>query len=328
MEETLIPDFGVLSFCGEVRKMRGEDCWYYGFCESMGMIAVFDGCGGSGARKRSRFDGLTDAFLASKTAAYVMDDWMQTYAPFSAEETAQAIEKLHQLIQKSLIDLMVGEKDDELMRGFLSFPTTVSAILISQEEEKLLRVTSVNSGDSRGYLLTPAGLFQLSEDDCDQPDPFENLYYEGTINNLINGDKPFELKQKTYDIPCPCILLCATDGCFDYISTPMEFEGALLGTLMESDSIAQWEQKLQTLICSVAGDDHTLCLTSFGFTSFEELRKAFQNRYQMLENEYLNAIWEASEDDITLRRNLWKKYRKDYMKYLRGERYNGVSGQL
>lgn len=326
MEEKLIPDFGVLSFCGEARKMRGEDCWYYGFCESMGMIAVFDGCGGSGARKRSCFDGRTDAFLASKTAAYAMDEWMQTYAPFSGEAMAQAIEKLQEAIQKSLMDLMDGEKDDELMRGFLSFPTTVSAILISQEEEKLLRVISVNAGDSRGYLLAPTGLYQLSEDDSDQPDPFEKLYHEGAINNLINGDKPFELKQKTYEILCPCILLCATDGCFDYVSTPMEFEGALLGTLMESDCIAQWEQNLQTLIGTVAGDDHTLCLTSFGFASFEELQKTFRSRYQMLEKEYLNMLWEASEDDITLRRNLWKKYSKDYMKYLRGERYNGVSG--
>lgn len=326
MEDKLIPDFGVLSFCGEVRKMRGEDCWYYGFCESVGMLAVFDGCGGSGARKRNRFDGLTDAFLASKTAAYVMDEWMQAYGPFSSEETAQSIEKLQQAIQKAFIDLMDGEKDDELIRGFLSFPTTVSAILISQEEEKLLKVTSVNAGDSRGYLLTTAGLFQLSEDDCDQPDPFENLYHEGTINNLINGDKSFVLKQKTYRIPRPCILLCATDGCFDYISTPMEFEGALLGTLMESDCIARWEENLQTLIGSVAGDDHTLCLTSFGFASFEELQKAFRNRYQMLEKEYLNTLWKASEEDITLRRELWKKYRKDYMKYLRGEQYNGVSG--
>ena len=50
-------DFHSSIFCGEVRPALGEDNWCCGFCGDTGMIAVFDGCGGSGGcahRRRSR----------------------------------------------------------------------------------------------------------------------------------------------------------------------------------------------------------------------------------------------------------------------------------
>lgn len=328
MSEKLIPDFGVLSFCGEVRENRGEDSWYYGFCENIGILSVFDGCGGSGARKRQRFHGQTDAFVASRAAACVMEKWMQTYAPFPGEKVEDTVALLHKSLQNMLNDMMELEKEQESIRGFLAFPTTMSGLLIRKTEGDILEVTSVNAGDSRGFLLAPTGLCQLSADDSDQADPFENLYHEGSIENLINGERPFALKTQTIAVSQPCMLLCATDGCFDYLSTPMEFEGVLLGTLLESSSIAQWEQNLQSIIRSVAGDDHTLCLAGFGFSSFLELQQAFQNRYSMLKKQYLDKIWDAPSEDITLRRQLWREYRDDYMKYLKGDRIDGILGQL
>lgn len=327
MGEKLIPDFGVVSFCGEVREGRGEDCWYYGFCEDMGILAVFDGCGGSGARKRHSYHGQTDAFVASRTAAYVMEEWMQTHAPFRGKTASDMVQLLHRSYREMWKKMTEREETGEITRGFLSFPTTISAILMRKTEE-FLEITSVNAGDSRGYLLTPAGFWQLSRDDSDQPDPFENLYHEGAMDNLINGDKPFSLKHSTIRLRQPCVVLCATDGCFDYVSTPMEFEGILTGTLMESSGIAQWEQNLQSLVASVAGDDHTMCLAGFGFSSFEELQSAFRERYDRLKKAYLDPIWEAPAGDISLRRQLWREYRKDYSRYLKGDQNDGIFGQL
>ena len=69
MHRSLALDFHVAAFCGEARKLLGEDSWTYGFCEDSGVIAVFDGCGGSGARKHDDYNNHSEAFMASRLCA-------------------------------------------------------------------------------------------------------------------------------------------------------------------------------------------------------------------------------------------------------------------
>lgn len=315
MSGMLIPDFGVLSFCGEIRENRGEDCRYFGFRDTVGMIAVFDGCGGSGAQIRRCFGGHTDAYMASRAAASAAEKWMQESRP-SRSLPDMARRTLQPRILQELTALIPEEEQESGCRGFLTLPTTMAALMIEGGTQDVLTVTSVSAGDSRNYLLTPSGLHQLSRDDSDQPDPFEDLYDEGAITNIINCGKDFSLNFRTLQIPVPCILLSATDGCFAYVSTPMEFEGMLLHTLLESSDARQWEHNLHMLVQSFAGDDHTLCLASFGYPGFGAMQDAFRSRYDLLQEQYLHPVWAAAEEDRDLRRKLWMRYRTEYMRFL------------
>ena len=64
MGKALPLDFHTTVFSGEARKTLGEDNWAYGFCKESGTIAVFDGCGGSGARKHDDYNNHSEAFMA------------------------------------------------------------------------------------------------------------------------------------------------------------------------------------------------------------------------------------------------------------------------
>ena len=116
------------------------------------------------------------------------------------------------------------------------------------------------------------------------------------------------------------MVIAATDGCFGYVSTPMEFEGMILHTMLESSNVAQWEDNLRKLIASFAGDDHTLCLASFGHGSFENIQRTFAPRYEYIRKKYLETVWEAPWEDRETRRLLWADYRINYMKYLESEK--------
>ena len=112
------------------------------------------------------------------------------------------------------------------------------------------------------------------------------------------------------------MVLAATDGCFGYLSTPMEFEGYLLRSLLNSDKVVDWEARLAEMIGKVAGDDHTLCLASFGYRNFGNLQRSLAPRYEHLRETYLNPILELAEDDRPGRQALWERYKSDYMRYL------------
>ena len=75
MSKGLPLDFHTAVFCGEARENLGEDNWCYHFCENMGILGVFDGCGGSGSKKYENFSGKTGAYVASRIVAGGLEIW-------------------------------------------------------------------------------------------------------------------------------------------------------------------------------------------------------------------------------------------------------------
>ena len=321
MKITLPLDFHTIVFCGEARKNLGEDNWAYGFCEDSGIIAVFDGCGGSGARKHEDYNNHSEAFMAARICSGALYECIQQHFPVNISPDVFTKQIVEHYITEALNANIPAEKNNSIkITGMRMLPSTMAAALIQKGSGNNLLISPIWSGDSRVYILDSTGLSQLTVDHSNQPDPMEGLYDDGTLTNVICADKPVRLSCSTFAVKAPFMVIAATDGCFGYVSSPMEFEGMILHTMLESSSVAQWEDNLQKLIASYAGDDHTLCLASFGFGSFASIQQAFQTRYDYLRKNYLETVWATPWEDRDTRRNLWASYRQNYLKYIEGEK--------
>lgn len=316
MAKALPLDFHVAGFSGEVRENLGEDYWAYGFTQNAGIIAVFDGCGGSGARTHPDYGDHSEAYMASRLCAGALYECMQEGLGTVTDPVEFVRDLIVPHLSRTLRANVPEYRGGIRIKGMRTLPTTMAAALIQQEAKGMLAVTPIWAGDSRVYILDETGLSQLTVDDSNQPDPMEGLYDDGTLTNVVCQDQPIRLNCRTLHVKPPFMVLAASDGCFGYVSTPMEFEGMLLHTLLESENVAQWEEKLRALIAKYAGDDHTLFLASFGYNSFENIQKTFQPRYEQLQKDYLQTVWATPWEDRDTRRQLWATYRENYLKYM------------
>ncbi len=312
-----------LHFCREIKPGLGEDSYAHGFCAEAGVLAVFDGCGGLGAQTRQAYSNKTEAYMASRMCSGAVHDWFQDSFPLPGGYKAP--DKLAPMLRQKYVDpvlktFQAGTEGGFQMKGSMSrvLPTTLAMALVQTMDKKKLSVSCVWAGDSRVYILTPTGLAQLTPDDCTQPDPMENLYDDGILTNILSADGKYELHTMEFAVNAPCVVFSATDGCFGYLFSPMEFEGLLLSTLLEAKSPAQWETLLADAMGAVAGDDHTLELASFGFGSFEALQNAFRSRYRALEAQYLQPLESLDPEDRAGRQELWQRYRGGYLRYMGG----------
>ena len=113
---------------------------------------------------------------------------------------------------------------------FREFPTTAAIVYIQNSSRGIL-LHVIWAGDSRVYLMDGRGLAQLSGDDIEGEDAFTNLYNDGVLTNVLSSDKNYALHSKSILLSEPALVLTATDGCFGYLSSPMEFEYLLLESL-------------------------------------------------------------------------------------------------
>lgn len=308
----------LIQFNGESTAGLGEDSWCYGFGDTAGLIGVFDGCGGAGSLCHDAYDNHTEAFMASRFCAGIFYEFAQRYLFDSAISFSHLVENvLPEMISQRFADNFPPQ-DGIIIRSSMlrTLPTTAAAVMIRALSQAEHEVCSVWAGDSRVYVLDENGLSQLTIDDSKQPDPFEDLYDDGSLTGLVCANKPVNLHHRIVRLKPPFLLLSATDGCFAYYPTPMDFEGVLLRTLLNADTPEQWERKLESQIRRVAGDDHTLCLAAFGYGSFDALKRSFTERYRCLEKIYLKPLHELELMDRDARRILWKQYSHNYMRYI------------
>lgn len=318
-----------MSFIAEKKHENGEDSESHSFNTQAAYFGVFDGCGGAGAQSCPKYHGKTEAYIASRTVSEVFQRWFDS----SDVRRGWDPDVLKNQILSALTEdnELVGEKS-LLMGGIKKkFPTTAAAAVCCRNA--LTAEADIYwAGDSRVYLLTPDGLAQLTEDDLGGIDAMENLSEDGTLQNVISLSKDFVIHCAHISIPIekPGILFAATDGCFGYLSTPMEFEYLLLDSLegaecVSSDSVSVekspylkkpigWMETLEDRIGKVSGDDYTLSGFSFGFESFESTKKAFFSRYCKMYDEYIAGMNEKNYDEQF---KLWRKYKVNYERLLR-----------
>lgn len=313
-----LPDFW-LTVAHSAKPDHGEDSWCRCFSRDAGLLAVFDGCGGLGAQRHGEYSNETEAFVASRLCAGAFYDAFQALFPGGDPTGEVFCQKAGRYCYLVLSTYRPQDSAQVLGTMVKTLPTTAAAALVLRGERDVT-LCPIWAGDSRVYLLTAQGLAQLTEDDATISDPMANLYEDGVLRNVLSAGKAPQLHRRQVNVSGPFLAFSATDGCFGYFSTPMEFEGALLESLEHAAGVAQWESELAERIAPVAGDDFTLTLAAYGFGSFPALKRALAPRLELLRRDYLEPLRGMRPGDRAAREPLWSSYRSNYLRYMKDDR--------
>lgn len=336
-----------LLICREQVAHKGEDFYLAKKDGGQLLMGVFDGCGGSGAKVYPQLGGQTGARVASRTLAKAVEEWLtvketakepeekctqehqeeliekqtgkiwEEAAEKCAEEipkesaekqiTEKPEEELHKIMKEKLVQCQAAVQTGQVLLGSLKkeFPSTMVLFTVPKEET---HAEFFWCGDSRGYVLDAEGLHQVTTDDVAVTDAMENLREDAPMTNVANASVPFVVHRKSTELNAASLLIAATDGCFGYLTSPMEFEKLLLRTMAVSEDMEQWRTELEKEIGKVAGDDFTLAIWNGMFGSFQEMKDSFGPRLQYVEAQY--PLDEQTTEKIL---NVqWKEYKTSY----------------
>lgn len=327
-----------LQFMVEKSIGKGEDSEpILSTTESSAITGVFDGMGGSGASlcDSEYGKGHTKAYVASRIIREAIDKHINCKDTKVDERILKEIcvTRLNSEIQKF-------PTEKSLLRSKIvrEYPTTFT-LIVAKEDDRQTIIDSYWAGDSRNYLWTKDGFYQISKDDLENGnDPLDNLSNDSALSNCVCADKDFTIHHKEIIIgKQPYVIISATDGCFGYLKTPMHFEQLLASSLFFSKTLDEWEKKLKDTLQKISGDDFSLSLVARRFTDFNELSKEFgkksnklagaidslQNQIENLQNKLIEAEDELKEAISTN----WEEYKPSYLKYLEYTSYTDQSNK-
>lgn len=299
---------------GEMIENNGEDSFAFSVNDRMGMVGVFDGCGGIGSRKYPEYGNKSGAYIASRVTSDLVMDWFKKHSEEQEALSEKIIKDMCNNLKGRLgnkLRSMDSGTDSGVILGSLSksFPTTASIILFSSYKETVYS-SFIWAGDSRGFILTEDGLCQITRDDIEGGgDALNNLSADSKLTNFVSAAEDFQLHSKSVLCDSEAILITASDGCFAYFSTPMEFEFMLIESMQRADNVEQWKQNLEAYIKKYTADDYTMGIAVCGYKSFKKLKKAFLQRRNFLFEKYISKL-ENSGDEM--KAALWNEYKKTY----------------
>ena len=325
----------------EKRIGRGEDSDPILFQSKSGdfvAVGVFDGMGGAGS-----VECLSDFSEEDnhKTKAYVASRIIRNAINNLLHSTANnEIRDLRIKLKDAILARYAEEKEKYPSKSKISlrsslikdYPTTLALSTVQIVEDKFL-INSYWAGDSRNYLWTKDGFFQISKDDLKGDlDPLDNLAEDAPMSNCLHADGSFKIQQISIDtLPSTekIIMISATDGCFSYFPSPMDFERVLNSTLLSSQSLEEWERKLVEEFEAVTADDFSFGIATIGFKDFKDIKrsiaqlnkssKVYFNKRKTWEWEIKKAERKVANLHKRIGQELltsWSKYKTDYLKYL------------
>ena len=275
------------------------------------LLAVFDGCGGLGARRYERLGGRSGAAIASRTAAETVMRWFDTFDPTQISPFMIS-EGLRNSLAHALNQTLASAGESSELQGSMvrSLPTTGSLAIALPDSDQRCHILTAQAGDSRVYLLTPeAGLQQITRDELrGDPDALDNLQAGAPLANVIQAEGAFTLTVRSGDVPLPFALLCATDGVFGCFRSPTDFEFTLLRLIRENPDPAALADALRSELAAHSGDDCTLTAAFYGWGSYPALQRLTRSRLR--ETESNCAAMDAGSEDAVKR--VWEQYRKSY----------------
>lgn len=292
---------------------RGEDSLFAACSDRMSAIAVFDGCGGSGAKYYKTTDGLyKGAYFASRIASGALHDWFCQHCADPEWDERKLADQWEAYISAGLrvCTENVTEEPSRIHSSMLlNFPTT-SAIALVIPQGRGMRLTAGWAGDSRLYLLAPVGLAQISSDDSGG-----GWGDGGAMHNVICADRRFQIHTASFDLTGPGLVIAATDGAYAYFRTPMEFEWVILDALMNASDPEGFEQNLRHYFMECKHpDDITLVILSFGFGDFETTKRQLERRYWALYHDYISQLETLGIEEAE------RRYRMGYCRFLEAAR--------
>lgn len=304
----------------------------------LGLVAVFDGMGGAGGTVYETPDGpRTGAYLASRIARDVVErrmlDLLEPDWNLPGRATA---EDLRRSVKEALVAHLAqlnAPRSGLRSRLLRALPTTMALVALqrTQRDGALWSCHVFWAGDSRAYVFEPAGARQLSTDDIrDAGDAMANLRQDSVVSNAMSADTDFVVNHRKVELRAPFLIVCATDGCFGYVPSPMHFEDMVLRHLVAQRNPGAWSQALQREISVVTGDDAAMATLGVG-ADFEQFQALFAPRATELQRRFTEpldqarqAVDQAERELEALRRQqaaltgeLWGAYKPGYERYLR-----------
>lgn len=303
----------------------------------LGLLAVFDGMGGAGGTVYETPGGpRSGAYIASRIARDVVEERMlELLVPDWNLRGEAAAEDLRRSVQEALRQRLVELKaPPSRLRSRLlrALPTTMAVLALQRTNRGgpawLCHVFW--AGDSRGYVFEPDGARQLTTDDLrDSNDAMANLAHDSVVSNAVSADTEFHVNYRRVELMAPFLLVCATDGCFGYLPSPMHFEHLVLKPLPGAPDAQAWSHGVQTQIAAVAGDDAAMSVLGVG-ADLTELKDLYGPRVADLERQFTAPIDELgravqrAEGELAAQRQrqtretgqLWARYQPGYERYL------------
>ena len=303
----------------------------------LALVGVFDGMGGAGGTVYETPDGpRTGAYIGARVARDVVERRMvDLLEPDWNLNGAAAAEDLRRSVKEALVERLtalnapVSGLRSRLLRAL---PTTMALVALQRAQSGGPTWTChvLWSGDSRAYVLEPDGLRQLSTDDLRDPgDAMANLRADSVVSNAMSADTDFTVNHRQVQLRAPFLVVCATDGCFGYVPSPMHFEHLMLSHLRDAHSTEAWSAAVQADISAVTGDDAAMAVLGVG-ASFQELQALFAPRVAALEAELVApldaAVREVAQAEAALQAlrqrqeqqaaEAWRRYKPGYERYL------------
>ncbi|MDQ3385984.1 MAG: protein phosphatase 2C domain-containing protein [Actinomycetota bacterium] len=303
----------------------------------LALLAVFDGMGGAGGTVYETPDGpRTGAYLASRVARDVIEQRMvELLEPDWYLDGRATAQDLRRSMKAALVERLAELKAPPSglrSRLLRALPTTMALTALQRLQPGGGRWAChvLWAGDSRAYVFDADGAHQLTTDDLRDPgDAMANLRHDSVVSNAISADTEFDVRYRRVELQAPFLLVCATDGCFGYVRSPMHFEHLVLSRLRDVRSVDGWSAALQAEITATTGDDAAMSTLGVG-ADLAELKALFAPRIARLEDEALAPLDEAvdavRQAELTLealrRREIetaasvWQAYKPGYERFL------------
>ncbi len=311
----------------EERKTgEGEDSFYVSCAPGCAVAAVADGSGGLGSKRYATFQSHTGAYLGSRVVSAAVERWFTACGGrwTGGQEVARGLDGALRRGFQICRERLAGEVEDGGIGSLRRLLPSTLAMLALRRVGEETRLCAVWAGDSRVYLLDERGLCQLTRDDV-AGGGSGDLSIDGALENVLSADGDYVLHTVCCTLRRPCLLLAATDGCFGYLQTPMEFEYYLLHALTQSETPEGFERSLRELLHDIAGDDFTLAYASVGMGGdFAATRQRLLPRYEWMWREVIAPLYEAYESGereriVQTQQYLWRGYRPDYERQMAGK---------
>lgn len=300
-------------------------------------IGVFDGMGGAGSTE------CVSAFSENgvhKTMAYVGSRIVRNAIDMAIRENPALVTSSDLATElKNIINRRYASEKEKYQsktkagirsRLIKEYPTTLAITRITRTASEYL-IDSLWAGDSRNYIWSKDGVFQISTDDLKgNLDPMQNLHEDAPMSNCIQADSEFKINHNHIEIPVneKFVVVSATDGCFGYYPSPMDFELALYDALKSAKGIKEFESSLTNRFLKITGDDFSYAVAPIGFSSYKEIKSYFKSSNKIVKEYYekqrnLKSKIKKTEKKLNrLKSNLensrilsWQKYKRNYLKY-------------
>jgi serine/threonine protein phosphatase PrpC len=305
---------------------------------NLGLLGVFDGMGGAGGRVYDTPEGRhSGAWIAARFARNVVERLMlELIKPeWNLDGPATAAE-LQRVLASSLSARLAELKAPETsLRSKLvkALPTTMTLAVLQRTDPAAGSYAChlFWAGDSRAYAVDPeAGARQLTADDLRSGgDAMRNLTDDSVMSNCVSADTPFHVNHRQVELQAPFLLLCASDGCFAYVRSPMHFEHLLLSTLQAAGDAESWRRALEAAVTAVTGDDASLALLGVG-DDLGGFKRRFKDRTAELRRRFIDPLEELdaqvqrAEQELAglrdrraeLGAELWAAYKPGYEAHL------------